>query len=129
MKTEQFIFELSQLDENTGSTNEARMDIIAEMPQLRAMLDIRAFLSTLSSGWKSTRAHEMEKHNRYVTHTDGRRYTNIKRYAAVVNTYGKVGQEFVDLCTAVDNNNRGKGRGRDLTILLSLLGFYANAEK
>ena len=27
------------------------------------------------------------------------------------------------------NNNRGKGRGRDLTILLSLLGVYANAEK
>ena len=43
--------------------NESRMDIIGEMPQLRAMLDIRAFLSTLSSGWKSTRAHEMEKHN------------------------------------------------------------------
>ena len=86
VKTEQFIFELSQLDENTGSTNEARMDIIAGMPQLRAMLDIRVFLSTLCSGWKSTRAHEMEKHNRYVTHTDGRRCTNMKLYAAVVNT-------------------------------------------
>ena len=53
----------------------------------------------------------------------------MKLYAAVVNTYGKVGQEFVDFCTDVDNNNRGKGRGRDLTILLSLLGVYANAEK
>ena len=29
----------------------------------------------------------------------------------------------------MDNNSRGKGRGRDLTILLSLLGVYANAEK
>ena len=102
MKTEQFIFELSQLDENTGNTQKARMDIIAEMPQLRAMLDIRVFLSTLNSGWKSTRAHEMEKHNRYVTHTDGRRCTNMKLYAAVVNTYGKVGQEFVDFCSVVD---------------------------
>ena len=53
----------------------------------------------------------------------------MKLYAAVVNTYGEVGQEFVDFCTVVDNNNRGKGRGRDLTILLSLLGVYANAEK
>ena len=47
----------------------------------------------------------------------------------MVNTYGKVGQEFVDFCSVVDNNTRGKGRGRDLTILLSLLGVYANAEK
>ena len=89
VKTEQFIFALSQLDENTGSTNEARMDIIAEISQLRAMLDIRIFLSTLIGGWKSTRAHEMEKHNLYVTHTDGPRCTNMKLYAAVVNTYGK----------------------------------------
>ena len=37
--------------------------------------------------------------------------------------------KFVDFCTVVKNNNRGKGRGRDLTILLSLLGVYANAEK
>ena len=87
MKTEQFTFELSQLDENTGNTHEGRMDIIAEMPQLRAMLDIRFFLSTHSSGWKSTRAHEMEKHNPYVTHRDGRRCTNMKLYAAVVNTW------------------------------------------
>ena len=67
----------------------------------------------------------MEKHNRYVTHTDGRRCTNMKLYAAVVNTSGKVGQEFVDICTVVDNNNRG----RDLTMILSLLGVFANAEK
>ena len=71
----------------------------------------------------------MEKHNRYVSHTDGRRCTNMKLYAAVVNTYGKVGQEFVDFCSVVDNSSRGKARGRDLTILLSLLGVYANAEK
>jgi hypothetical protein len=69
--------------------NESRMDIIGEMPQLRAMLDIRAFLSTLSSGWKSTRAHEMEKHNRYVTHTDGRRCTNMKLYVAVRSASGR----------------------------------------
>ena len=77
---------MSQLDENTGNTNEARMDIIAEMPHLRAMLDIRVFLSKLSRRWKSTRAHEMEKHNRYVTHTDGRRCTTMKRYAIVVSS-------------------------------------------
>ena len=29
----------------------------------------------------------------------------------------------------MDNNSRGNGRGRDLTILLSLLGVSANAEK
>ena len=67
----------------------------------------------------------MEEHNRYVTHKDGRRCTNMKLYAAVVNTSGKVGQEFVDICTVVDNNNRG----RDLTMILSLLGVFANAEK
>ena len=50
VKTEQLSFELSQFDENTGSTNEARMDTIAEMSQLRAMLDIRVFLSALSGG-------------------------------------------------------------------------------
>ena len=49
--------------------------------------------------------------------------------AVVLNTYVKVGQEFVDFCSVVDNSSSGKGRGRDLTILLSLLGVYANAEK
>ena len=83
---------------NTGATSEARMDIIAEMPQLRAMLDIWAFLSTLASQWKSTRAHEIEKHNRYVTRQDGRRCTNKKLYAALVNTYGKIGKFFEDFC-------------------------------
>ena len=53
----------------------------------------------------------------------------MKLYAEVVNTYGRVGQEFVDFCTVGDNNNRGKGCDRDLTILSSLLGVYANAEK
>jgi len=47
----------------------------------------------------------------------------------VVNTYGKVGQEFVDFCAVIDNSSRGKGRGRNLTNLLSLLGVYANAEQ
>ena len=98
MKKEQFIYELSQLNEDTGATSEARTDIIAEMPQLRAMLDIRVFLSTLASQWKSTRAHDIEKHKRYVTHQDGRRCTNMKLYAAVVNTYGKVSKEFKDFC-------------------------------
>ena len=50
LKTEQFIYELSQLDENTDNTNEARTDVIAETLHLRAMLDIRVFLSTLVSG-------------------------------------------------------------------------------
>ena len=35
----------------------------------------------------------------------------------------------MDFCSVVDNSSRGKGRDRDLTILLSLLGVYANAEK
>ena len=50
-------------------------------------------------------------------------------YAAVVNTYSRVGKEFVDFASVVDSKNRGKARGRDLTNLLSLLGVYANAEK
>ena len=133
VKTEQFVYELAQLNEDTGTTTEARMDIIAEMPGLRAMLDIRVFLplnpTTASSGWKSTRANEIEKHARYVTHEDGRRCSNMKLYAAVVNTYGKVGQDFVDFSAVIDNINRGKARGRSLTNLLSLLGVYANAEK
>ena len=41
VKTEQFVYELAQLNEGTGTTTEARVDIIAEMPGLRAMLDTR----------------------------------------------------------------------------------------
>ena len=62
VKTEQFIYEQSQLDENTGGTNEARMDIISEMSQLRSMLDIRVlFQRFVADGnirehtrWKNT---------------------------------------------------------------------------
>ena len=46
-------------------------------------------------------------------------------YAAVVNTYGYVGQEFRDFCATIDT----KGRGRRLLTLFSLLGVYANAEQ
>ena len=53
----------------------------------------------------------------------------MQLFAAVVNTYGKVGKAFVDFCYIVDSSNRGKARGRDLTNLLSLLAVYANAEK
>ena len=60
VKLEQFIYELAQLNEDTGETKEARMDIVADMPQLRAMLDVRCYLSTLASGWRSARAHEVE---------------------------------------------------------------------
>ena len=48
------------------------------------------------------RAQELEKHNRYVMHEDGRTCTNKKLYVAVVNTYGKVGQELVDFSAVVD---------------------------
>ena len=34
VKVEQFIHELAQLDENTGETQEAKMDIVAESPML-----------------------------------------------------------------------------------------------
>ena len=85
MKTEQFIYELAQLNEDTGETKEARMDIVADMPQLRAMLDVRCYLSTLASGWRSARAHEAEKHQRYVTHSNGRPCTDMVLFAAVVN--------------------------------------------
>jgi len=50
-------------------------------------------------------------------------------FAAVVNTYGYVGNEFGDFCAAIDERNRGKNRGRSLSRLLSLLGVFANAEK
>ena len=39
------------------------------------------------------------------------------------------GQEFEDFAAAVGNSTRGKGRGRGLVSLLSILGVYANAEK
>ena len=125
VKVEQFIHELAQLDENTGETQEAKMDIVAESPMLRAMLDVRCYLSTLKRQWRSARAHEIEKHQRYVTHSDGRRCTNLTLYPAVVNTYGYVGQEFRDFCATIDI----KGRGRRLSTLFSLLGVYANAEQ
>ena len=48
VKLEQFIYELAQLDEDTGKTKEAHMDIVADMPQLRAVLDVRCYPSTLS---------------------------------------------------------------------------------
>ena len=60
VKVEQFIHELAQLDENTGETQEAKMDIVAESPMLRAMLDVRCYLSTLKRQWRSARAHEIE---------------------------------------------------------------------
>ena len=104
------------------------MDIVAEMPGLRAMLDIRCFVSTLKTGWKSTRSHEIEKHTRYVTRKDGRRVCNMKLFAAVVNTYGCIGNEFKEFCAAIDDQKHGS-RGRSLGLLLSLLGVYANAEK
>ena len=129
VKLEQFIYELAQLNEDTGETKEARMDIVADMPQLRAMLDVRCYLSTLASGWRSARAHEVEKHQRYVTHSNGRRCTNMVLYAAVVNTYGYVGKEFEKFCAVIDEHSRGANRGRSLVKLLSLLGVYANAEK
>ena len=53
----------------------------------------------------------------------------MKLYAAVLNTYGKVGQEFVDFASVIDNTSRGKGRCKELICLLSMLGVYANAEK
>ena len=105
------------------------MDIVAEMPTFRAMLDIRCFVSTLKSGWRSTRSHEIEKHTRYVTHKDGRRLCNMKLFAAVVNTYGCIGSEFKDFCAAIEADKRGSARGRSLGLTLSLLGVYANAEK
>ena len=46
-------------------------------------------------------------------------------YAAVVNTYGYVGQEFRDFCATIDS----QGRGRRLLTLFSLFGVYANAEQ
>ena len=52
----------------------------------------------------------------YLSSFDGSVLDSTINQSAVVNTYGKVGQEFVDFCIVVDNNNRGKGRGRDLTI-------------
>ena len=72
---------------------------------------------------------EKEKHQRYVTHCNGRRCSNMVLFAAVVNTYGFVGKEFGDFCAAIDERNRGKNRGRSLSGILSLLGVYANAEK
>ena len=53
----------------------------------------------------------------------------MKLYAAVVNTYGKVGKEFVDFASVIDNTTRGKGRGKERICLLSMLGVYANPEK
>ena len=123
VKVEQFIHELAQLDENTGETQEAKMDIVAESPTLRAMLDVRCYLSTMKSGWRSARAHEIEKHQRYVTHSNGRRCTNMTFYAAVVNTYGYVRQEFGDFCATIDIKGRGK---RPLT-LFSLLGVLTES--
>ena len=130
LKLEQFIYELAQLDENTGETQEARMDIVVESPKLRAMIDVRCFFSLLKSGWVSARAHEVEKHKRYVTTKDGRRCTNMSLYPAVVNTYGYVGEEFRDFCNVLNTKKvRGNARGKNLLKLFSLLGVYANAEK
>ena len=81
------------------------MDIVAETPHLRAMLDVRCYLSTLASGWRSARAHEGEKHQRYVTHCNGRRCTNMELFAAVVNTYGYVGKEFEDFCAVISEKS------------------------
>ena len=57
LKTEQFVYELAELDNDTGMVSEARMDLIAEMLELRAMLDVRVFQST-AKVWKSTRSNK-----------------------------------------------------------------------
>ena len=63
LKTEQFVYELAELDNDTGMVSEARMDLIAEMPELCAMFDVRVFFPRQKSGspfgqmkWKSTDA-------------------------------------------------------------------------
>jgi len=53
----------------------------------------------------------------------------MELFAAVVNTYGHVGQEFEDFCAVISEKKPGMNRGRSLVTLLSLLGVYANAEK
>ena len=47
VKLEQLIYEL---DENICETTEARMDIVAETDNFRAILEIRCFVSTLKCG-------------------------------------------------------------------------------
>ena len=53
----------------------------------------------------------------------------MELYAAVVNTYSCIGDEFHNFCAAVDGDTRGKGCGKSIGRLLSLLAVYANAEK
>ena len=53
----------------------------------------------------------------------------MKLFAAVVNTYGCIGNEFKYFCAAFDADKRRSSLGRSLGLLLSLLGVYANAEK
>ena len=84
IKLEQHIYALAQFDENTSETTEARTDIVAETGKFRAMLDIRCFVSKFKCGRRSTRAHEMEKHRRYVTHQNGRRCTNMELSARAI---------------------------------------------
>ena len=54
--------------------------------------------------------------------------TSMELLAAVVNTYGYVGNEFVDFCAVVSENKRGMSRGRSLILLLAVFGVYENIE-
>ena len=48
--------------------------------------------------------HEIETHQRDVTHKDHRRCINMVLYLTVVNTYGYVVEEFRNLCAVIDSH-------------------------
>ena len=73
----------------TSALTAIRMDLVAEMPNLRS-IDIIFFLSTGKGQWNFTRWLEMQKHMRHVTQANGRRCTNGEFNATVVKTYGIV---------------------------------------
>ena len=65
------------------------------------------------------------------TYADSRRCTDMKFYAAVVNTYGKVGQEFEDFAavTVVESNSRGRGRGRTHVSLTAANNVFSHVKQ
>ena len=127
VKFEQFIHELAQPDEDTGETRAARLDLVVQTKDMKALLDVRIFHPLGPNGRHAGKytlaANEKDKYDRYPTHQDGRRLTNATIVPIVVNTFGAVGEKAREFFKSIGKT------ARELVELVSVMGVYGSADK
>ena len=127
VKFEQFIHELAQPDEDTGETRAARLDLVVQTKDMKALLDVRIFHPLGPNGRHAGKytlaANEKDKYDRYPTHQDGRRLTNATIVPIVVNTFGAVGEKAREFFKSLGKT------ARELVELVSVMGVYGSADK